>query len=226
MNQGIAADELDRLYDQQTDKYDQVAKIYAEKKEFDSALQSGRKMMKYVVEFYPEFLPLFKCVYASLLVKAGKLDSAQTISDEAGEGLKDKAEIDKSEWYFLEFEIKYAKGDFDQALKEISELTKLEPNNFRMRYWLAVTYLESDMIGEAVQEFERLSNWNVLSRARNPLLSSKIPYFLGICYEKSGWEKRAIEKYEEFLENWKDADPGIPEVEDAKERLAELKANI
>ena len=223
LNQGIAADELDRLYDQQADKYDRVARIYAEKKEFDSALQSGRKVIKYATEFYPEFLPLFECDYASLMVKAGLLDSAQKISNEAGKELKDRAEIDKSDWYFLEFEIKYARGEFAQAIREILQLTKMQPNDFKMRYWLAVSYLKSGMVGEAVQELERLSNWDILSRAENPLLSSKIPYYLGICYEESGWDGRAVEKYEEFLEIWKNADPGIAEVEDAKERVKKLR---
>jgi len=34
---------------------------------------------------------------------------------------------------------------------------------------------------------------------------------------------KAQEHYQKFLEQWKDADPGIAEVEDAKKRLAVLK---
>ncbi len=38
------------------------------------------------------------------------------------------------------------------------------------------------------------------------------------------WEAKAIEHYEKFLNYWKNADPGIAEVEDAKKRLAGLKS--
>ena len=49
-------------------------------------------------------------------------------------------------------------------------------------------------------------------------------YMLGKIYEQQGFTAKAIEHYEKFLSLWKDADPGIAEVEDARKRLVGLKA--
>ncbi len=45
--------------------------------------------------------------------------------------------------------------------------------------------------------------------------------FIQVRYFKA----KAIEHYEKFLSLWKDADPGILEVEDAKKRVAGLKSH-
>ena len=88
---------------------------------------------------------------------------------------------------------------------------------------LARAYLESGRLGQAVSEFEDLlSNYSRV-RLLWAIWVVKAHYYLGLAYEKSGWNKKAIEQYEEFLDIWKDADPGIAEVEDARERLKKLR---
>jgi len=47
---------------------------------------------------------------------------------------------------------------------------------------------------------------------------------LGKIYEEKGWKGKAIEHYEKFLDLWKDVDSDIPEVEDARKRVAGLKS--
>ncbi len=56
------------------------------------------------------------------------------------------------------------------------------------------------------------------------LIYAKSFYMLGKIYEEKGWKGKAIEHYEKFLDLWRNADPGIAEVEDAKKKLAGLKS--
>lgn len=48
-------------------------------------------------------------------------------------------------------------------------------------------------------------------------------YKLAKIHDKLNDLETAKKEYEKFLELWKDADPGIVEVEDAKKRVAGLK---
>jgi tetratricopeptide (TPR) repeat protein len=61
------------------------------------------------------------------------------------------------------------------------------------------------------------------SLKRRALYYPKSFYLLGTIYEKKGDTKQAIQNYEKFLDLWKNADLNIPELMNAKTRLAKLK---
>jgi len=87
---------------------------------------------------------------------------------------------------------------------------------------LARAYQEAGEIDKAITEYERLIVYDPESNRRQ-LVYPKYYYRLAKLYEQQGNKAKAIEHYEKFLNLWKDADPGIAEVEDAKKRLAGLQ---
>jgi tetratricopeptide (TPR) repeat protein len=82
-----------------------------------------------------------------------------------------------------------------------------------------------DLLADLKHEKRLLESGEASHRAQYPFEAVKAHYVLGLAYERSGWTKGAMKQYGEFLEIWKDADPGIPEIEDARQRLAQLKTS-
>jgi hypothetical protein len=72
--------------------------------------------------------------------------------------------------------------------------------------------------------YEKLVTFDPASRARF-LIYPVLHYRLAKLYEQKGLKAKAVEQYRKFLDLWKDAEPGWPEVEDAKVRFAGLKSN-
>ncbi len=132
--------------------------------------------------------------------------------------------------YFVKGEIEKEKGNFSSAIELLSKAITLLPfendlttNNHAIFFEsLADTYYSSGDLAKALEMFEKITLLTV-SRAENGDIYVKSFYMLGKINEEQGDTSKAIAHYEKFLDLWKDADPGIVEVEDAKKRLAELK---
>ena len=87
---------------------------------------------------------------------------------------------------------------------------------------LARAYAKKGDMDKAIAEYERLTTFDYRNEAQF-LIHPKYHYRLGLLYEQKGRKAKAAERYRKFLGLWKDADPGLPEVVDAKKRLEALK---
>jgi len=133
-------------------------------------------------------------------------------------------------YYLLMGRIELKRENFSKAIEYLEKASSLLPfqsieegeTHAIFIEPLALAYYRSDDLEKAREEYEKITTLTT-GRLYYGDIYAKSFYMLGNIYEKKGWEGKAIEHYEKFLALWKDADPGIPEVEDARKRLADLK---
>ena len=87
---------------------------------------------------------------------------------------------------------------------------------------LADVFFISGDLDRAQDEYEKIRRLT-MGRLRFGDIYAKSFYMTGRIFEQQGRKDKAIDNYDRFLDLWKDADPGLPEVEDAKKRLTGLK---
>jgi serine/threonine protein kinase/tetratricopeptide (TPR) repeat protein len=83
---------------------------------------------------------------------------------------------------------------------------------------------ESGDLDKAREEYEKITMLTT-GRLGHDDIYARAYYMLGKIAERQGDKARARENYRKFLDLWKDANPGLPEVTDAKARLAALTAS-
>jgi tetratricopeptide (TPR) repeat protein len=83
-------------------------------------------------------------------------------------------------------------------------------------------YIQKGELDKAIAAYERLITFNPQGKDRR-LIHPLNHYRLAKLYEQKSDKNKAVKQYRKFLNLWKDADPGIAEVEDARKRLAGLK---
>ena len=83
---------------------------------------------------------------------------------------------------------------------------------------LGDAYLELDRLDEAIAEYRRVLKFN----SNYPMAR----YRLGLALEKKGMSAEARAEFERFLAIWKEADPDVPELADARRRVGQSVARL
>ncbi len=188
-------------------------------KECDLALDSATKVG--ALNWYRRALHWKGRIYLEM----GSLEEAQKTAGELKQlieqGVNRKA---MRLYHHLMGRIELEKGNISGAIeyfKEAISFLSSGPLTHRADFIasLALAYIEAGDLEKARQEYERIATLTS-GRIAFGYTYTRSFYMLGKIHEQQGNTAKAIENYEKFLYLWKDADPGITEVEDAKKRLA------
>jgi tetratricopeptide (TPR) repeat protein len=135
-------------------------------------------------------------------------------------------------YYELKGMIELKKKNLSKAIKYFNKALSLLPSQHSAAPFvdnhalfidsLAAAYNLVGDIERAREEYQKIVDLTT-GRIYYGDLFAKSFYRVGKIYQEKGWTGKAIEKYREFLSMWKDADPGFPELIDAKKRFAELQ---
>jgi len=124
-------------------------------------------------------------------------------------------------WIFLEQgNWEAALENFKQALRMKETQRWISPQDLRSA--LAETYLRQGNFTDAIEEYSNLDDSPIGSFRVENMWATR-HYKLGVAHEKLDDPARAKQEYEIFLDLWKDADKDLPELIDAKARLANLR---
>jgi tetratricopeptide (TPR) repeat protein/tRNA A-37 threonylcarbamoyl transferase component Bud32 len=239
-------DQADKLGNEEISAiaYEIKAWAYFDRGEFERSRDFFERVESYYAQYYSKYIysmPIsytskaLVCFYHGLLdLKLGRTESAKARLEELRSVLPPSRRDQCYEGSLLEAEILLAEGRSREA---ILLLEKTPPRVLISLSWgpymifynfpflkdtLARAYAQNGEIDKAIAEYERLTS--VYPKSGAPfLIHPKYYCRLARLYENKGMKAKARENLERFLGLWKDADPGLPEIEDAKTRVASLK---
>ncbi len=205
------------------------ANLFFETRRYREALQEYNKLWDIAVEMEDSYLQMETLEDKGIVyLKLKEIDKAQEAAEEL-KPLLDK-EVNKKLWrhYYRSIgQIECEKENFSEAIAQLEKAVSLisvghqdmSPDFLEP---LASAYYRAGDMDSAREVYEKITRIT-MGRFESGATYVKSFYMLGKINENQGKINRAKEYYEKFLTLWKDADPGIAEVEDARKRLAGLK---
>ena len=203
--------------------------------EFELSRSSNEEWLDVYQKNYPSSKTSYECnqiiIQGYIDLKLGQTESAKKRLDSI-QSLD--PEISTTGYFLFQGEVRIAENSIDLAIDSLEKVIPDRPSsslqyardiiNYNLPFFMdgiARAYHKKKDLDKAIAAYQRLITFNPSSDNRR-LIHPRYFYRLAVLYEEKGDTAKALEHYEKFLTFWKDADPGITEVEDAKESLAEL----
>jgi tetratricopeptide (TPR) repeat protein len=169
----------------------------------------------------------FEHLWVKMLVQSGQFEQAKEVAAALrlvtiGDNVSQRCYYDDAMGH-----IALARGRYDEAITHFKTgASHTAPDNAGwavLRLDLALAFIEAKRYAEAIDVYDA-------TLERTPSLEYIVVehvngyYYLGLAYENTGDRRKAIENYERFLDIRSVADPGVPLVDDARQRLERLRA--
>jgi len=217
--------------------------VYSDRSEFELSRKYIKRSADSWIKNTPNYIQYYTAAsnlnLGLLYLKEGRIDSAKKKLIEAKSVLpmvEGYNKVSQSRYDRLHGMVLLAENDVKDAIAVLEKSPFWGRYNLENNYLVIYTNLPfmKDMLGQAyykageldnaIAVYERITRFNPDSEDKL-FIHPRYYYRLGKLYEEKGLKDKAIERYEKFLDIWKNADKDLPDLIDAKERLANLLEN-
>jgi tetratricopeptide (TPR) repeat protein len=188
-----------------------IPEFYEELNKVDMLLKSTKGME-----------PWWYFIYGKFLVRDGKVQNAEKVLSEISARVNEGNKSDKAALNILKGEIQLLKGNPAEAIDLIETGISVRHDCFTVESKANYYYATGDP-DKAITSYEEIINASNSLGWEAQDYWIRAHFILGKLYEEKGNRELAIKYYNDFINIWKDADPDIPDLNDAKSRLAKLQ---
>jgi tetratricopeptide (TPR) repeat protein len=222
LEEGIVADRAEGFGGKaHAAKYAMKAEAYAARKDYARAIADLQNGLEITLETNPDETVGWLAALVRMYAAAGDYHQAENTLQELEKVIETTDPWRERVYFVAQGVLEREKGDAAAACKTL-EASGVTGPEFYFEYELARAYLDAGRLQEAAERYEAMIRRYSEDRAQRPIPAVKLYYYLGLTYESSGRTGKAIEQYTTFLDLWQNADTTIPEVQDARSRLAQL----